>query len=449
MDYNLNNDNIEYLKFYGKTMIKIGLCGLGTVGKSFFDHLNVHKKRIASNIDQDFKLLAIADRSIEKKINNKDFILTKNPIEVAENPDIDIVVELIGDIDTSLELVTKSIKNNKQIITANKALIAKHGDEIFSQAKQNDVFIGFEASVAGAIPIIQTILKNFSNEKITSIVGIINGTSNFILDQMTNSNCEFSLALKEAQKLGYAEADPSFDINGQDAAHKISILSALAFKIKSPLDKTHIEGIEKITPMDIKHASELGYIIKHVGITEFINNSVVSRVHPVLVSDKDIFSNTPNVMNSIIVEGDRFGKTMLYGHGAGGDATASAVVADLISAINHKSNVDTSFSQMVHSSVIQDYEIMDIDDVVSQYYMRIFADDKPGVMAEITNKLAEQKISIEAVTQHEPNNNNSPIPIVMITDRVDGEHIKSAIKNIEAMPHIREKVYSIRILKNE
>jgi len=335
------------------------------------------------------------------------------------------------------------------VITANKALIAKHGAELFELASKNDVFIGFEASVAGAIPIIQTISSNFSNEKITSIVGIINGTSNFILHKMTNNNCDLQSALKEAQELGYAEADSSFDINGMDAAHKISILAALTFSIKPPLNETSVEGIESITTMDISYAKELGYIIKHVGITEILNDVVYASVHPVLVASDNIFSQVPNEMNAIMVKGDRFGQTMLYGHGAGGNATASAVVSDLVSAINHITYTKSSYAQMIKTVGQKQYKVESLDNTKSQYYLRIFAADVPGVMAEITNKLAEKDISIEAVTQHEATDANSPIPIVIITNIVKNSLIKDVIRDIEKMKNTIDKVSSIRILSND
>ena len=430
-------------------MIKIGLCGLGTVGKSFVEHIDESYNLIKNKIGTDFEITAIADRSIRKKKYKDGIEITEDAMSLVNIKDIDVIVELIGNVDLSYELLKQSIKNKKHVITANKALIAKHGGELFSLASKHNTFIGFEASVAGAIPIIHAISANFTNERITSIAGIINGTSNFILHKMSNSNCDLQFALTEAQKLGYAEADPSFDINGTDAAHKISILAALAFGIKPPLEQTDIEGIESITNMDISYTKELGYIIKHVGVTEISDEVVNVSVHPVLVANNNIFSQVPNEMNAIVVKGDRFGQTMLYGHGAGGNATASAVISDLVSAINFINYSKSSYTQMVETVGKKSYDIGSIENTKSQYYLRISADDVPGVMAEITNKLAEKEISIEAVTQHEPTDANSPIPIVIITNNVRHMLIKKVIKDIEQMENIKDKVYSIRILDND
>ncbi len=430
-------------------MIKIGLCGLGTVGKSFVEHIDESYNLIKNKIGTDFEITAIADRSIRKKKYKDGIKITEDAMSLVNIKDIDVIVELIGNVDLSYELLKQSIKNKKHVITANKALIAKHGGELFSLASKHNTFIGFEASVAGAIPIIHAISANFTNERITSIAGIINGTSNFILHKMSNSNCDLQFALTEAQKLGYAEADPSFDINGTDAAHKISILAALAFGIKPPLEQTDIEGIESITNMDISYTKELGYIIKHVGVTEISDEVVNVSVHPVLVANNNIFSQVPNEMNAIVVKGDRFGQTMLYGHGAGGNATASAVISDLVSAINFINYSKSSYTQMVETVGKKSYDIGSIENTNSQYYLRISADDVPGVMAEITNKLAEKEISIEAVTQHEPTDANSPIPIVIITNNVRHMLIKKVIKDIEQMENIKDKVYSIRILDND
>ena len=430
-------------------MIKIGLCGLGTVGKSFVEHIDESYNLIKNKIGTDFEITAIADRSIRKKKYKDGIKITEDAMSLVNIKDIDVIVELIGNVDLSYELLKQSIKNKKHVITANKALIAKHGGELFSLASKHNTFIGFEASVAGAIPIIHAISANFTNERITSIAGIINGTSNFILHKMSNSNCDLQFALTEAQKLGYAEADPSFDINGTDAAHKISILAALAFGIKPPLEQTDIEGIESITNMDISYTKELGYIIKHVGVTEITDEVVNVSVHPVLVANNNIFSQVPNEMNAIVVKGDRFGQTMLYGHGAGGNATASAVISDLVSAINFINYSKSSYTQMVETVGKKSYDIGSIENTKSQYYLRISADDVPGVMAEITNKLAEKEISIEAVTQHEPTDANSPIPIVIITNNVRHMLIKKVIKDIEQMENIKDKVYSIRILDND
>ncbi|MBT5406564.1 MAG: homoserine dehydrogenase, partial [Gammaproteobacteria bacterium] len=345
-------------------MLKIGICGYGTVGQSFIEHLRVHSDKIKSNISEEYEISLIADRSIDKKEHDKDIAVTKDAMEMALNPAIDIIIELMGGIDIPYKLITSAIKNKKHVVTANKALIAEHGDEIFQLAEKYNVYFGFEASVAGAIPIIQTLTNNMSNENITSVTGIINGTCNYILDQMSSNSLEFSDALNEAKKLGYAEADPTFDINGMDAAHKISILASLIYKVKSPLKNTYIEGIENITTMDIEFSRELGYSIKHVGITSKVNNLIQCRVHPVLVHKDNILSQVLGVMNALLVTGDKFGTSMLYGNGAGGDATASAVVANLVEAINFSCNRDMRNKSIFKNSGSHSYDVMKNDDII-------------------------------------------------------------------------------------
>ena len=430
-------------------MLKIGICGFGTVGQSFVDHMVSHSKKIRSNVAKDFDINIIADRSIDKKEYPSGIKVTKNPLDLPMNSDLDIIIELLGGIDLPYRIITESIKNKKHIITANKALIAEHGDEIFKLAKEHNVYFGYEASVAGAIPVISTLTKNMANEDIISIVGIINGTCNYILDQMTSHDMSFEDALSSAKDLGYAESDPTFDINGTDVAHKISILSSLVYRINSPLKETYIEGIEDITSMDIKYAQELGYCIKHVGISRKINESIECMAHPVLVSTSNIFSNVSGVMNALLIKGDRFGTSMLYGNGAGGDATASAVMSNLIDAINFVSGDDQSSSNILKTLGSNDLAIKNNNDIKSPFYMRIYAEDISGVMAEITNILAQESISIEAVTQHEPANINSLIPIVMITNSVNFLSIKNSIKKIESLDHVKETVFSIRVLKSD
>lgn len=429
-------------------MLKIGICGYGTVGQSLVDHVLSYNKKIRLNVSSDFVIARIADRSIDNKEYPKDITVTKDPLDFPTDPNIDIIIELLGGIDLPYKIITESIRNKKHVITANKALIAEHGDEIFQLAKENNVYFGFEASVAGAIPIINTINKNMANENIISLVGIINGTCNYILDQMASCDMSFEDALSSAKELGYAEADPTFDINGMDAAHKISILSSLVYKIKSPLKKTYIQGIEDITSMDIKFASELGYCIKHVGISRKVDESIECMAHPVLIEKENIFSNVGGVMNALMIKGDRFGNSMLYGNGAGGKATASAVISNLVDAINFATGVDISSINILNNSASNSISIKNYNDISSPFYMRIYAEDISGVMAEITKILAKESISIEAVTQHEPADKNSLIPIVMITNSVSYLSVRNSIKKIENLEHVKESVFSIRVLKS-
>ena len=429
-------------------MIRIGICGFGTVGQSLVKHLIDHNNRISQKISSQYEISCIADRSINKKDYPKNIKVTNNIMDLCLPGNIDILIELIGNVEVTYPLIKKAINNKINIVTANKALIANKGSELFDLVKKNNVFFGFEASVAGAIPIIRSLKTSMTNENLSSIQGIINGTCNYILDRMSDSALDFSDALNEAKKLGYAEADPTFDINGMDAAHKISILSSIAYRSGLPLENIYVEGIENISPMDIKYANELGYKIKHVGITGISDNMIECRVHPVLIPEKNILAQVSGVMNSIILKGDRLGTSMLYGHGAGGPATASAVVSDIVDAINFINDKDSNTFNYNNSND-KELNIKDINDIESPFYLRIFADDVSGVMAEITNILANQKISIEAVTQHESDGNDKTIPIVMITNSVKGKLVISAISEMEKLNHVKEKVHFIRVLKSD
>ncbi|MBL6700996.1 MAG: homoserine dehydrogenase [Gammaproteobacteria bacterium] len=425
-------------------MFKIGVCGFGTVGKNLVSHFLKYQDLISNNCNEKITISVIADRSIQKKKFEDDNIQFSSDILSIVQSDCDLIIELVGGVDVAKELVTKAIENNKSVITANKALIAEHGDELFQLSNKHNVYFGFEAAVAGAVPIINSLSHNMLNETISSISGIINGTCNYILDQMSSSNKNFSEALSMAQELGYAEADPTFDIGGFDAAHKISILAMLAYKIKSPYKNMYIEGIENIDSMDIDYSKELGYTIKHVAITKVTDEDIECRAHPVLIHNSNILSNVDGVMNAVRTIGDRFGTSLLYGHGAGGEATASAVVSNIkdfcifkkyIS--NENKNDEYLFSRK---------NIIDINKISTQYYLRIFANDVPGVMAEVTSTLASHDISIEAVTQHEPLESEKLIPIVMITNSVSYEKILSSINKIESLNNINGKVNLIRVL---
>tara|TARA_B100001109_G_scaffold343_1_gene261 strand:+ start:534 stop:1817 length:1284 start_codon:yes stop_codon:yes gene_type:complete len=426
-------------------MFKIGLCGLGTVGKNLISHIVKYREKISNNCSQDIMISMIADRSIDKKkIDVQNVELSSDVLSVVDS-DCDLIIELIGGTDIAYELVKKAINSGKSVITANKALIAEHGDELFSLSNDKKVYLGFEAAVAGAIPIIKTLTHNMRNEKIVSISGIINGTCNYILDQMTSENKTFSDALISAQELGYAESDPTFDIGGFDAAHKISILAMLAYGIKSPYKQVHIEGIESIESMDIDYAREFGYKIKHIGLVKNDNDAIECRVHPVLIHKSNIFSNVDGVMNAIRTKGDKFGTSMLYGHGAGGEATASAVVSNIIDFSDYKNKSSIKEENNFGETI----EINNIINTYSSYYLRIFAHDVPGVMAEVTSTLASHDISIEAVTQHEPTKKDKLIPIVMITNYVNHKKILSAIDQIEKLKNTNGKVNIIRVFNDD
>jgi homoserine dehydrogenase len=422
-------------------MFKIGVCGFGTVGKNLVSHFLKYQDLISNNCNEKITISVIADRSIEKKKFDNDNIQFSSDILSVVQSDCDLIIELVGGVDVAKELVTKAIQNNKSVITANKALIAEHGDELFQLSNKYNVYFGFEAAVAGAVPIINSLSHNMLNESISSISGIINGTCNYILDQMSSNNKNFSEALSMAQELGYAEADPTFDVGGFDAAHKISILAMLAYKIKSPYKNMYIEGIENIDSMDIDYAKELGYTIKHVAITKATDENIECRAHPVLIHNSNILSNVDGVMNAVRTVGDRFGTSLLYGHGAGGEATASAVISNIKDFCIFKNYVSNKNDDYMFTSK----NIIDINEISTQYYLRIFANDVPGVMAEVTSTLASHDISIEAVTQHEPLESEKLIPIVMITNSVSYEKILSSINKIESLNNINGKVNLIRV----
>jgi homoserine dehydrogenase len=427
-------------------MIKIGVCGFGTVGQSFVNHVLAYKEKIIKNCGRDVCISIIADRSIErKKFKTESIEFTSDILSVLDS-DCDLVVELIGGTDLAYDLVKGAISKKKSVITANKALIAEKGEELFELSNKQNTYIGYEASVAGAIPVISSLKHNMLNENIISISGIINGTSNYILDQMSSAKKSFKDALKNAQELGYAEADPSFDIGGFDAAHKISILANIAFDIKSPYKNMHIEGIESIESMDIDYASELGYKIKHIATARSNDSQIECKVHPALVNKKNILSKIDGVMNAVKVIGDKFGTSMLYGHGAGGAATASAVVSNIIDYCIHLDRKVKSKPDPIGSG---SRELVDIQNISNQYYLRMFANDVPGVMADITSTLAKHQISIEAVTQHEPFENEKLIPVVMITNSVRYKNILSAINKIETMDNIIGDINLIRVFNDD
>ena len=426
-------------------MIKIGICGFGTVGKSFANHLMQYQDKISKNCQREVSLVMICDRSIDKKKFESQTIKFSSDIMDVIDSDCDLIVELIGGTENAYDLVKEAINKKKSIITANKALIAEKGDELLELSVKNNTYIGYEASVAGAVPIINSLTHNMLNEQILSIHGIINGTCNYILDSMSSENKSFEEALSNAKKLGYAESDPTFDIGGFDAAHKISILSMIAFGIKSPFMKMNIQGIEDIESMDIDYADELGYKIKHIASAKSRGSKIECKVHPALVSKKNILSKIDGVMNAVRTVGDKFGTSLLYGHGAGGDATASAVISNIK---DYSLHLDNKKSINELSNNFYSNDIIDTDDITDQFYLRMFANDVPGVMAEITSTLASYQISIEAVTQHEPLENEKLIPVVMITNSIKFKDILSAIKKIESMNNINGKLNIIRVFND-
>ena len=431
--------------------LKVGLLGIGTVGGGTFNVLSRNAEEITRRTGSQIKITQVADRNIElaKSVtaNDAGVKVTNDAFALVNDPTIDVVVELIGGYTLAKELVLKAIANKKHVVTANKALIALHGNEIFAAAKANNVMVAYEAAVAGGIPIIKALRESLGANKIEWVAGIINGTTNFILSEMREKGLAFSDVLGEAQRLGYAEADPTFDVEGIDAAHKLTIMSAIAFGMPMKFEEAYTEGITKLQQIDIKYAEELGYRVKLLGITKFKPNGVELRVHPTLIPEKRLVANVNGAMNAVLVKGDAVGPTLYYGAGAGAEPTASAVVADLMDVarlIDAKSSQRVPYLAFQPESV-QDLAILPIDAVESAYYLRLRASDKPGVLADVTKILGDREISIDAMMQKEPDENDTEADIVILTHITVEKNMNTAITAIEALDAITAKVVRIRM----
>jgi len=429
--------------------VKVGVLGLGTVGSGTVNVLSRNLKEITRRAGRDIEITRAADRDLTstKGCNTDGINLTMDAMDVVNDPDIQIVVELIGGTGVALDFVSKALENGKHVVTANKALIATHGNELFKKAQENGVTIGFEAAVAGGIPIIKAMREGLAANRIEWLAGIINGTGNFILTEMRDKGRDFSDVLAEAQALGYAEADPTFDVEGIDAAHKLTIMASIAFGIPLQFDKAYTEGISKISQEDVKYAAELGYRIKHLGIAKKIEQGVELRVHPTLIPHRRLIANVDGVMNAVLVQGDAVGPTLYYGAGAGADATASAVVADIIDIVRVlTSDPENRVPHLAFQpDALADTPILPISEVVTSYYVRIHTEDKPGVLAEITRIMAEQGISIEAILQKQPENQGGIVPVIMLTQDVVEKNMNAAIKQIEELKSVTDSVMRIRM----
>lgn len=429
--------------------VKVGLLGLGTVGGGTLTVLSRNAREISRRAGCDIEVTIAAARDVNKprSFDTSGIKLTSNPQDVVEDPAVQVVVELIGGDELARELVMTAIANGKHVVTANKALIAKHGNEIFAAAQEKGVMVAFEAAVAGGIPIIKAIREGLSGNHIEWLAGIINGTGNFILSEMRDKGRNFSDVLKEAQELGYAEADPTFDVEGIDAAHKLTILASIAFGVPLQFDKVYTEGISNITAEDVSNAEELGYRIKHLGIARNTDDGIELRVHPTLIPHKRLIANVDGVMNAVLVKGDAVGPTLYYGAGAGAEPTASAVVADIVDVVRTlTSDPENRVPHLAfQSDALSDHKILPIDKVETAYYLRMTAEDKPGVLAEITRILGELQISIEAIVQKEPGSEASKATLVMLTHRVLEQNMNQALEKIEALESISGKVMRIRV----
>src|SRR5262245_17048730 len=429
--------------------INVGLLGIGTVGGGTWDVLNRNAGEIQRRAGRAIRISQVADKDVRKarSLVGRRAAVTGDAFEVVKDRNIDIVVELIGGYTIAKQLVLEAIRNGKHVVTANKALLATHGNEIFKAAQKAGVMVGFEASVAGGIPIIKAVREGLAANRIEWIAGIINGTSNFILSEMRDKGLPFATALADAQKRGYAEADPTFDIEGVDAAHKLTILSALAFGIPMQFRKAHVEGISKLTREDIGYAEELGYRIKLLGITKRAKQGIELRVHPTLVPTRRLIANVEGVMNGILVKGDAVGPTLYYGAGAGSQPTASAVVADLLD-LTRLITADPEH-RVPHLAFQPDQlsstPILGMSDVETSYYLRMRVVDKPGVLADVTRILADAKISIEAMVQKEPGKGEKRVDIVMLTHLALEKNVNQAISRIEKLGSVVGSVTRIRL----
>jgi homoserine dehydrogenase len=428
--------------------ISIGICGLGTVGYGSFSVLENNGVEIARRLGRDVVVSHIATRSIKEHQQIGEVKVSQDVMAVADDPEVDIVLELIGGDDIAKDLVLGAIRNGKHVVTANKALIAVHGNEIFAAAREKNVVVAYEAAVAGGIPIIKALREGLAANHIQWLAGIINGTGNFILTEMGDKGSEFADVLKQAQDLGYAEADPTFDVEGIDAAHKLTILAAIAFGIPLQFDKAYTEGISNITIEDIRYADELGYRIKHLGIARKSEQGIELRVHPTLVSKDTLIANVNGVMNAVMVQGDAVGPTLYYGAGAGAQATASAVVADVIDVARMISCPENCVPGLgFQQGSLSDAAILPISEIISAYYLRVMAKDKAGVLSDITEILGDFNINIEAVIQKEPRVHDveQNLSVVILTDEIKESVMNAAIEKIEALNAIGGKVASIRM----
>ncbi len=428
--------------------VKVGLLGLGTVGGGTLNVLVRNVEEIARRAGREICVSHAAAKSYDAAdlLGLESVEVCDDAFAVVENPEIDIVVELIGGYSPARELVLKAIENGKHVVTANKALIALHGNEIFAAAREKGVTVAFEAAVAGGIPIIKALREGLSANRIEWAAGIINGTGNFILTEMLAGR-DFDDVLAEAQVLGYAEADPTFDVEGIDAAHKLTIIASIAFGIPLQFDRTYTEGISKIEAQDVTYAGELGYRIKHLGITKKSGAGIELRVHPTLIPERRLIANVDGVMNAVLVKGDAVGPTLYYGAGAGSEPTASAVVADIID-VARALTCDPE-NRVPHLAFqpdeMADLPILDMEQVETAYYLRMQVEDQPGVMARIATVLADAGISIEAIKQQEPKEGESRLPLVMLTHRVLEKQMNNAIAEIEALASVNGQVTRIRV----
>ncbi|HAS51862.1 MAG TPA: homoserine dehydrogenase [Gammaproteobacteria bacterium] len=428
--------------------VNVGLLGLGTVGGGVTRVLARNAEEISRRAGREILITHAAARNLDTTTANiAGMTLTGEALEVVDDPTVSIIVELMGGYEPARSLVLRALANGKHVVTANKAMIARHGNEIFAAARAAGMMVGFEAAVAGGIPIIKAIREGLAGNRIEWVAGIINGTANFILSEMRDKGRDFPEVLAEAQALGYAEADPTFDIEGIDAAHKLTILASIAFGIPLQFDQVYIEGISRITREDVAYADEFGYRIKHLGIARRDQHGVQLRVHPTLIPERQLLANVNGVMNAVLVKGDAVGQSLYYGAGAGAEPTASAVVADIIDVVRTlTADPDNRVPHLAFQpDALSDLPVLPMTDVETACYLRLQAQDRPGVLAEVTRILADRDISIEALLQKEPAPGASDVPIILLTYEVQEQQMNEAMAAMEALDSIHAPVTRIRL----
>ncbi len=429
--------------------INVGLLGIGTVGGGTYTVLTRNEAEITRRAGRPIRISVVAEKNLAlaQQVTASKVRITDDAFVVVNDPEVDIVVELIGGCGIAKELVLKAIENGKHVVTANKALLAIHGNEIFAAAQRKGVMVAFEAAVAGGIPIIKALREGLTANRIQWIAGIINGTTNYILSEMRDKGLSFATALQDAQRLGYAEADPTFDIEGVDAAHKLTIMAAIAFGIPMQFSKVHVEGISRLEADDIKYAEQLGYRIKLLGITRLKQAGIELRVHPTLIPTRRLIANVEGAMNAVLVQGDAVGATLYYGKGAGAEPTASAVIADLVDVTRmHTADPEHRVPHLAFQpDALVDTPILPMAEVETSYYLRLRVADQPGVLADITRVLADQSISIDAMIQREPGEGEEQTDIIMLTHLTQEKRIDAAIARIESLPVVKGQVIRLRL----
>jgi homoserine dehydrogenase len=429
--------------------LNVGIVGLGTVGGGTYTVLTRNAVEISRRTGVNIHVAQVADKNIDlaKTLTKGNTIITEDAFAVVNNPEIDVIVELIGGYTIAKDLILQAIANKKHVVTANKALIAVHGSEIFAAAKKMGVMVAYEAAVAGGIPIIKALREGLGANRHQWVAGILNGTTNFILTEMRDKGLGYQDVIGEAQRLGYAEADPTFDVEGIDAAHKLVILSAIAFGMPLKFDQVYMEGITKLNQLDIQYAQELGYNVKLLGIAKRTDKGVELRVHPTLVPEKRLVANVDGAMNAIVVQGDAVGPTLYYGAGAGAEPTASAVIADLMDVARLKDAPEAARIPYLsyQPNQIIDLAVLPIEEVESAYYLRLHVADEPGVMAAVTKILADKAISIDAMIQKEPAQGKKEANVVILTHQTIEKNMNAAIDEIEAIPSIADKLIKLRM----